>query len=226
MSYWIGFLLLILACNPKAESPFVLQKVLVIGNSITYHPPEPQIGWNAAWGMAASTPEKDFFSLLHSQIKNRHADVEMIRENVFPFERQFQDFSFVQYRALRDFDADLLIIRLGENVDTDKLEGWNFSRSLQQFTDSLLQKPDAQVLITTTFWENEKINEQLRHAAGERGWPTVALDHLGREDRYMALGEYDNQSVARHPNDLGMATIAELIFQAISAMYNLPQGAK
>lgn len=209
---------LLLGCNPKPEPPFQIRKILVIGNSITNHPPKPEIGWNADWGMAASAPEKDFFSLLASRLEVDFGEVEMIRENVFPFEQRFYDFNFDQYESLRQFDADLLIIRLGENVMTADVQGWNFSKSLQQFSDYLLEKPSSKVILTTTFWGNETVDSQLLHAADEKGWTTVTLSHLGREDQYMAIGEFESQSVSRHPNDSGMQVIADLIHKAIISL--------
>ena len=48
--------------------PKVTKRILVVGNSITRHGPNAEIGWgNRDWGMAASAPEKDFVHLLYTQ---------------------------------------------------------------------------------------------------------------------------------------------------------------
>jgi hypothetical protein len=37
----VCFNLLLLACQPKEKSTVLYNKILVLGNSITYHPPDP-----------------------------------------------------------------------------------------------------------------------------------------------------------------------------------------
>jgi hypothetical protein len=57
---------LLFFCNPKEEATPVKtpKKVLILGNSITWHPPGPDINWFGNWGMAASAADRDFLSLL------------------------------------------------------------------------------------------------------------------------------------------------------------------
>lgn len=211
---WLGLIALISACQPKENMPGQIRKILVIGNSITYHPPDVSIGWNADWGMAASAPDKDYFSLLQDSLQLHLPGLQMIRENVFPFERQFTTIDFTQYEHLKAFQADLLVIRLGENIPLENLAGWNFSQSLQNFAGYLCTD-QTRVVLTSTFWPNPAVNAQLHHAASQMDWQVVELSQLGTETKYMALGEYVNESVARHPNNLGMQAISRLIARKI-----------
>lgn len=207
---WIGLFFCFLSCKSDEQGSEPIQKILVIGNSITYHPPDAAIGWNADWGMAASAPDKDYFSLLEDSLRYHLPELEMMRENVYPFERKFSSLDFAMYEHLRDFQADMLVIRLGENIPLENLEGWNFSQSLREFA-AFLSSGQTRVLLTTTFWPNTAVNDQLLHAAAEMNWQVVQLSQLGAQDSYMAMEEYSNESVARHPNDQGMQAISRLI---------------
>ena len=40
------------------------KKILIVGNSITYHAPKEDIDWNNSWGMAASRAENDYVHIL------------------------------------------------------------------------------------------------------------------------------------------------------------------
>ncbi|WP_200975302.1 hypothetical protein [Echinicola sp. 20G] len=192
-----------------------IQKVLVIGNSITFHPPAPEIGWNNAWGMAASAPENDFFSVLSDSLRNHNPEIEIVRENVYPFEKFFGTLDFSQYEELKDLETELLIIRLGENVNTNDVEDHNFANALIDFAAYLKGSEETDVIITTCFWQNPIMNEQLKWAAQKEGWTLVDITYLSTNDANMALGEFEVEGVSRHPSDQGMKEIARLIWEHI-----------
>lgn len=208
--------IVLFSCQSKEEHPRI-KKILVIGNSITIHPPDPSIGWNAAWGMAATGPNRDFFSLLKDSLQYHFPQLEMIRENVYPFERQFETLDFEQYDYLKEFEADIIIIRLGENIPENKLLEWNLSEALQDFA-TYLGTADTKFIITTTFWPRSLVNEQLLHAASINLWEVVDIGALGEDPAYMAIGQFENHGVAAHPNDLGMYAISKALSTALLAL--------
>ena len=65
------------------------RKVLILGNSITRHPKVPAIGWNAEWGMAASSPDKDYVHLLEANFKKSDASTKVTAVNISAFEHNF-----------------------------------------------------------------------------------------------------------------------------------------
>ncbi|WP_137401522.1 SGNH/GDSL hydrolase family protein [Echinicola rosea] len=208
-------LLISASCDEETPPQKRINKVLVIGNSITYHPPAPDIGWNNSWGMAASSPEKDYFSILKKSLENHNPNVQVIRENVYPFEVYFSSLDYAEYADLKGFGADMVIVRLGENVNTDQVKDHNFGEALISFVNYLKKDQESKVVVSTTFWPNPVMNEQLRWAANKENWFLIDITYLSEDDVNMALGEYENEGVARHPGDTGMMEIARLIREGL-----------
>ena len=98
--------------NPNAKT-----RILVVGNSITRHGPNKEIGWERDWGMAASAPEKDYVHRLFAMLTASGKDVFMRVSQCSHWERSFfQESILSDYDADRAFDANFIVFRLGENV--------------------------------------------------------------------------------------------------------------
>jgi hypothetical protein len=217
--FW-GFFLGLYACTEPKENPLITKtdpNILAIGNSITWHPPAPEIGWNGNWGMAASAPGKDYFSVLESLVKSKKPEANLRNENVYPFERGFSSFDFSFYEHLRDFNPDILIIRFGENIGEAEINGNELSESIKLFVDYLANGRKMEVIVTTTFWYSQKVNQQLALSAQTNNWKLVHLTDLGFKEENMAIGLFANESVGRHPGDLGMERIAKRIFETLKS---------
>ncbi len=213
--------LMMLGCTGTDNPPdkIHVKRVLVIGNSITWHPPDAELGWSGDWGMAASSAEKDFFNLLRAKFQDKFGTVEMKGINVFPFESGFEEVSMEQeFEDINGFSPDILIIRLGENVPLERLEGYNFSVALRGFVDFIQGEKDAHVIITSTFWESKRMDDQLLHTANEGNWKYLPIGHLGASDIYMAKDVFENEFVGLHPNDTGMKEIAALIWGEVEKL--------
>lgn len=209
----IGLIVLFWSCG-EADEPLSNKKILVIGNSITIHPPDASIGWNANWGMAASDPDHDYFSLLKSALQNHTSDLTMIRKNVYPFERGFETVDFNQYAYLKEFEANIIIIRLGENIIDTEISAWNLAEAIEDFA-FYLGEEDTKFIVTTTFWPRPFVNEQLEHAANKNRWKVVDISDLGSDSENMAIGQFENDAVSSHPNDRGMHAISAALYKAI-----------
>ena len=74
---YLMLFLLILACSNSDDSNLFITKiekknslkVLILGNSIT-GAPSFENSWDQGWGIAASSPEKDFVHLLFDKLKS------------------------------------------------------------------------------------------------------------------------------------------------------------
>lgn len=213
----------VLATNqlPKNDRIYYLgnekapKRVLIVGNSITRHGVKQEIGWYHDHGMAASAPERDFVHLLQEKWREKGVDVLTMVSQCATWERGLNDPDILQsFTAERDFNADVVLFRLGENVST-QTDMAQFAKALRSFLAQIA--PKNKLVLTTTVWRNEPLNEELRRAAAELGAPLCDLQAVGSEDALMAIGLFEHKGVAMHPGDKGMAYIADAVFPALLA---------
>lgn len=186
-------------------------KILVVGNSITRHGPRKEIGWDRDWGMAASAPEKDYVHRLYSMLKEAGKDVFMRVSQCADWEVDFRKSDDLSvYDGDRDFQADIVVFRLGENVAA--VDRPYFKEAMPKFIEHIC--PVGKVFYTTCFWENPIIDDAIKTVASERGeiWVDACFS---KDESNMALGLYEHSGVAMHPSDAGMENIAKAIFEMI-----------
>jgi hypothetical protein len=215
--YTLAFLLFF--CNPKEETIPVKtpKKVLILGNSITWHPPGPDIKWFGNWGMAASSAEKDFLSLLTKKIKENNTQNEVLGKNVYPFERGYETINLTEFEELKTFKADIIIIRFGENItEKERAENPQLQVAVKAFVDYLADGRPVKVILTTPFWTNLGVNQNFLSLSTKNNWPLISLHDLGLANENMALERFENPSVGRHPGDLGMERIANRIWTVLT----------
>lgn len=189
-------------------------KVVFIGNSITLHAVLPEIGWFNAWGMAASSQDRDYAHLVIRGIEQetgRPADVRI--RNLAEFERNFKNYDYEKNRDLIDFQPDYLIVALGENAaelqsEEERMEFRNAFRKLVTLFLSGDKKP--RTVIRGVFWPNEWKDKAMSGVASELGLTFIKAD-LADDESMMALGKFEHPGVQKHPGDKGMEAIARRI---------------
>ena len=197
-SYYLG--------NPNAE-----KKILLVGNSITWHEPNPAIGWDGDWGMAASAPEKDYAHRLYDLLVESGEDVLLRVSRCKKWELNMDEPNVLhRFDDERAFDADVVVFRLGENVPLAQAP--IFKDALRAFVKHIC--PRGKVLYTTCFWVNPTLDPIIKEVADERGEKWVNCGFSG-DPKMKALGQFAHQGVAAHPNDAGMFAIAQSIFQGL-----------
>lgn len=194
-------------------------KVLILGNSITYHAPNAELGWTGNWGMAASAPDKDFVSVLLKKLTDakRYEALALDAQNIAVWERDFNaDLS--QFTKIANKKYDLIIVRLGENVDNKAASFKDYERALNAMIGHY-KTAGTKVIITGTVWnapEKDRIHEKV---AKDNGYTYVSmLDFQSNKANY-AYGQFKNQGVSAHPSDIGMRSIAELLYKIVIALY-------
>ena len=202
--------------NPEGHG----KRIMLVGNSITRHSVLESIGWFRDCGMAASSLDKDYVHLLFNRL-----DSGAMRDCVFcitqaaEWERSYKNAEGVYslYESAREFNPDVIVIRIVENCPYKDPEGEVFMSQLMSFISYLDKDGGAKVLITTGFWHHP-LDEFLEKLAEDNGYPLVRLGDLGEDDRMKAIGLFEHTGVANHPGDEGMAAIAERIGDALEKM--------
>lgn len=192
--------------NPNAKT-----KILIVGNSITIHGPKEEIGWFGDWGMSASALEKDYVHRLYAMLSENGYDVYLRISQTAEWERNFlKDDVLSNYDEDREFDADVLIFRLGENVLSEDRP--HIKEPLNQFVNHIC--PNGKVIFTTCFWRNAEVDNAITAVAQERGDALVDCC-FSKDKKNMALGQFEHYGVSIHPNDEGMEEIARAIFNQL-----------
>lgn len=191
-------------------------RILFVGNSITLHGARPEIGWFFDWGMAASDREKDYVHLVKQEILRLHPDAAFCICQGAEWEFHYQNGGerHALYEAARDFGADVIVMRLIENVPWRTFDGEAFDREYDALINYLNPHGTAKLVLTTSFWKHPG-DENILAYAKKKGYPCIALGDLGEDDRMKAIGLFEHSGVSKHPGDLGMKAIADRISKVL-----------
>ena len=190
-------------------------KLLFLGNSITRHGKAENLGWCGDWGMAASSKENDYVHKLISKFCQKGVKVSVCIANLSDWERtRNMDLLFTKYLSALRFNADYVIVRLGENACLDKYLS-EFELCYGELTD-LFSRNGAKIVLTDLFWEYEPFDNFVAELAKARGYAFAEIHDLGNDDAMKAIGKFSHSGVAVHPGDKGMAEIAVRIFRVLN----------
>lgn len=218
----IAIISVFMACKKDDNStptikPLPFTHILILGNSITFSAANPSIGWNGSWGMAASAPEKDYVHLLAGDFKQSNSKAVVQAFNISAFEMNCETYDFdKELKSYRDSQPDLLIIRIGENVDS-KFDSITFAKRYRALLAYMkVDNPNLKILAAGSFWpERDYINIIL-----SRYTPYVSLSFLGNNiSNYAFAMQNVSDAVKGHPGDKGMQGIAETIWAKVEELY-------
>jgi lysophospholipase L1-like esterase len=206
------------------------EKILFLGNSITAVPQRNEKIW---WGLSASTPAKDYAHLLAAAIDAKtggslamlpttapttkpDGSVEQCDSNVINiadvFERGYASYDAAQIAKQLAWKADIVILQFGENIPPATFKADVFRQGLQKLLADLKATGNPHIVMAGyILGSNATVDEIKRKLCEEDPNHRVFVDlsSVGKDPANM--GEYG------HPNDKGMALIAETLFQAILA---------
>lgn len=212
-----------------------ITRMHVIGNSLTY------LGWTG-WtcGMAASSPEKDWVWMLVQKLRTRNDAVvfhcwddedktsdTVTRVNGYAFESSASAESIMHLVATVPADADLVILQLGDNVNTDARR-MAFNQQVGALAQAIHAKASGAIIVFVSGWfDQPTLNSAIDDAMVRIGGWHLTIGDLNTRANRATLGQtvtypdrtthvIDSAGVAQHPGDLGMSAIADRIWQTLS----------
>lgn len=191
-------------------------RVMFVGNSITLHGINHDIGWHNVWGMAASAEEKDYVHVMMDAIRSAHSNAAFCICQGSQWEVNYRNGTevFPRYEIAREFDADIIILRLVENTKVTAEDRELFIDQYGKMVDFLNRSGRAKIVITSGFWYHPA-DAFIEEFAKSRDLPFVKLGDLGEQDCMRATGLFEHSGVAAHPGDLGMKNIADRILDCM-----------
>ena len=194
------------------------KRILFIGNSITLHDIRPSIGWHLECGMAASSRENDYVHIIKKRVREKDANAAFCICQASGWERSYKTESpCAPYEAARNFDADIIIMRVVENCSLSEYVPEAFEKAYKEFAEFLNKSGKARIIFTTGFWMHPG-DELIKKVADEFSSACVYLGDLGQDDSMKAIGLFEHSGVAAHPGDKGMKFIADRIWSEIEKL--------
>ena len=199
----LSITLLTLSCSTD-ETQVEKPNILIIGNSIVLHPPNESIGWNHNHGMAATSSDKDFCSIVAKNIPHNN----MERFNMWAWEYRW-DYQVIEKKTN---PCDILIVKVGENV----VDRQNFKEHLNNLVN-LYRDSNTKVYIVSTAlgYMVTDLDNNMEEFCQEKGYIFVDLRSMQDDQTNFAWGEWENGGIGCHPSDKGMQFIADKILEKI-----------
>jgi lysophospholipase L1-like esterase len=210
-------------------------RILFLGNSITAVPQRDEAVW---WGLSASTTATDYAHLLTSAIDaktggrltmlpttapktNPDGSVDQCDSNVINiadvFERGYAAYAAEKITKQLAWKADLVILQFGENIPPATFNADVFLQGLRTLVADLKASSNPHIFMAGyILGANPTVDGMKRTLCAEDPAQRVFVDlsSVGKDPANM--GAYG------HPNDQGMALIADTLFKAILAHATAP----
>lgn len=191
-------------------------RILFVGNSITRHAPKAEIGWFNDWGMAASSKENDYVHIVKKLVLEKSPDATFCICQMSDWEKDYINGESLlhKFEKAREFEADIIIMRLIENCSSKNLKADIFTNEYTKLLDYLNKGNKAKIIITSSFWKHSG-DICLNKIADDISADYIYLGDLGESSDMRADGLFEHKGVAIHPGDKGMEQIAERIYEKL-----------
>jgi len=200
---------MVVQCKTGTIPQHAYSNVVILGNSITYHPANLSIGWYGNWGMAATVADSDYVHLLTIKFKQRNSNCVVTVRSIGSFETDFKNYNLdANLKDLRDLKPDLLIIHIGESVNQVPLDTAAFRAKYKALVNYFSNKPA--ILAVGSFWSMPVVDKIMSGYS-----KFITLSNLSRDSTNASFGLWTNMGVQYHPGNKGMRNISNAIWSAI-----------
>lgn len=200
----------------------VPNRVAIFGNSILSHP------WLKGMGMAASAPEKDYFTLVKNYIMSKNPWAVVERGNGADWESDPNNrratFDSKMKRSLSS-NTDIVILQFGDNLNTDEKR-----KNLETDIPNLINwirtaSPKALIYWVGIYYASPDFVERIKRICQPLDVTFVDIYQYSKDAKYKSeMGKVlrlpdgsnytiTNAGVASHPGDLGHKAIADEIIK-------------
>lgn len=198
------------------------KRVAVFGNSIASH------GWLKGVGMAASSKDKDYFTLIRKYIQSKNPDAVVERGNGASWESEpntrRQTFENKMMLTLKP-DTDIVILQFGDNLNNDEKR-----RNLETDIPNLISwirnaSPKALIYWVGVYYASQDFVDRLKRICAPLDVTFVDIYKFSKDPKYKSYvgaiidlpdgTKYTvtDPGVASHPGDLGHQAIADEIIK-------------
>lgn len=197
-------------------------RVAVFGNSILSHP------WLKGMGMAASAPDKDYFTLVKNYILSKNPSAVVERGNGADWESDPNNrrgtFDSKMKQSLGP-DTDIVILQFGDNLNTDEKRK-NLETDIPNLVNWIrTASPKALIYWVGIYYASPDFVERIKRICKPLDVTFVDIYQYSKDAKYKSeMGKVlrlpdgsnytiTNAGVASHPGDLGHKAIADEIIK-------------
>ncbi|WP_437184962.1 SGNH/GDSL hydrolase family protein [Planctomicrobium sp. SH668] len=198
-----------------------VDRILFLGNSITFHAPLESVSWDGNWGMAASREDLDYVHVLvHKIAEEVDGKPQFKVRNIADFERGFQAFNFAEeLKEFWEFKPQLVVLAIGENVsalDSEDLQE-GYENAFRNLIQQAKKSGASTIVVRSSFYPDPAKDEAMRRASEAEEVIFLDIQELSKDPLNFGRSERDfkHDGVANHPGDRGMQAIADAIWSTI-----------
>lgn len=216
------YVFLLIALSARAQCPPIEAKavsIVFVGNSITRHPPKPEIGWENDWGMAAEKQSSDYVANVRAHFARTFDSVRVATVSIVGFEQGITD-RYSLLRKVSDNRPQIIVVQGGDNIDKSPAGKSRFVQEYGQLLMGLRQEYGACVpVVCVGPWFSAGTDDLQHQACRAIGAKFVSLRGAYDDPSMHAEKSYPNavRGVRAHPNDKGMKFISDSIIEALGA---------
>ncbi|HBB5094771.1 hypothetical protein ACRW6W_01510 [Escherichia coli] len=189
-------------------------EITFIGNSLTRHAPDSDIGWNGDYGMAATRMSRDYAHMTANKLHLPYKSIYV--RNVYPFETDGIAAQRITDSLSMAFSrSSHIVIQLSENVDEAVPEKMTtFAKTYPNLIDAIPKgKP---FYCISSYWHSAAKDKIIKDACNRPDGHYVYIgDVQYMQNLNMPKKQFKNPGINKHPHDYAMNIIANRLVRSI-----------